>query len=126
MPTATYLTTAELPLVLLACVAHPRERYRKDLRRRLIAARRARKPAHTIRSLEAFFVRQARRNGAWLSGALRELAVLVTRVAFSGLAAFAYKRMLIAPDDERLTLGCMVTDDLKVTTLARSARTRHR
>jgi hypothetical protein len=34
--------------------------------------------------------------------------------------------MLIAPDDDHLTLGWMVTNDLKVTTLARSAIARHR
>lgn len=126
MPTPTPLSPAELPLVLLACVAHPRERYRTDLRRRLNVALRGTRPAHPARSLEAFFVRQARRSCTWLSGMLRELAVLVARVAFSGLAGDDRRRMLIAPDDDHLTLGCVVTSELKVTTLARSAMTRHR
>src|SRR5262249_3911878 len=122
------LTRGELALVLLAAVAHPTREFREDLARRLRAAIDAMKPAHEPRTLRAFFVRQDRRRrcGMRLPPLMRELAVLVTRIAFSASTSQPRQRMLIAPGDGDLKEGVLVTRDLEVISLARSALTRHR
>src|SRR5262249_22541443 len=57
---------------------------------------------------------------------MRELAVLVTRLAFSARTPQARHKLLIAPDDRDLKHGCLVMRDLSVVSLSRCALTRHR
>ena len=78
------LTTAELPLVLLAAVGHPSDEFRAALSRRLLSAfdpDRARQPAKAIRNCLRRLDRR-RRGARALGPRLRELAVLVAQLAF--------------------------------------------
>jgi hypothetical protein len=128
MSTPTPLSRGELPLVLLAAVAHPTDEFREDLARRLRAAIAALKPAHDTQKLRAFFVRQDRRRrcGLRLSPLLRQLSGLVAQIAFAANTHQPRQRMLIAPGAGDLKEGVLVTRELEVISLRRSALTRHR
>jgi hypothetical protein len=126
-PTAS-LAPAELPLVLLAAVAHPDESYRLDLGARLRSAIERRDPLYTPRTLRSFFRRQDRRHrmGLRINPALRELAVLAARVAFSGAFSEGPSALLVSPGDAGLKAGYLVKRSLDVVSLDRCTLTRHR
>ena len=124
----TTLTPAELPLVLLAAVAHPDEDYRHDLGARLGPAIEEGCPRYTGRTLRSFFRRHDRRirSGLRLCPVLRELTVLAARIAFSGLPGEEASALLVCPGDGSLEAGHLVKRNLEVVSLARCALTRHR
>jgi hypothetical protein len=120
------LNRAELPLVLMAAVAHPEEPFRVDLNRRLRATIKLRRPMYAMEDLRAFFRRQdGRGRGAFgLCPPMRELAVLVARIAFSTLPRVPRCAALqISPGDGAGQAGYVMTRDLVVASPERCALT---
>jgi hypothetical protein len=119
------LTPAELPLVLLAAVAHPDVEYRRDLALRLRSAIEQRCPEYPPGTLRCFFLRHRAdlRLGPRL---LRELAVLAGGVVFSSLATEQIAGILVSPGNGSPQAGYLVKRDLEVLPLAGCSLTRHR
>jgi hypothetical protein len=126
--TLPLLYPSELPLLLLAAAAHPDDEVRTRLAWRLDLAIEEQAPHHSERACRAFFRRQDRhrRAGVRLAAPLREIAVRVTRLAFSGTSAGMRRKLLIGHDARTVAAGYVVDANLKAIYLGGCSLTRHR